>query len=311
MKIYHHLDHFSTLPLAVATTGTFDGVHIGHKTILQRLNRLAQDVGGESVLLTFHPHPRQVLQPDLSLKLINTLEERIDQLEKSGLQHLIVHPFTQAFSRTSSLEFVRNILVERIGVKKLVIGYDHHFGRNREGSFAHLKEYGPLYGFEVEEIPPQDIDQVAVSSTKIRKALEEGAMERVNDYLGYTFSAEAQVVKGDQIGRTIGFPTANCALNDPQKLLPAEGVYVVEVEWKGRRFQGMCNIGSRPTVATHPELRVEVHLFEFHEEIYHENIRISFLHRLRNEQKFNDFQALQEQLRQDEKGARAFFQSQV
>lgn len=311
MKIYHHLDHFQTLPLAVATTGTFDGVHIGHKTILQRLNKVARDVGGESVLLTFHPHPRQVLQPDLDLKLISTLEERIAQLEQSGLHHLIIHPFSMEFSRISSLEFVRNILVERIGVKKLVIGYDHHFGRNREGSFAHLKEYGPLYGFEVEEIPPQDIDQVAVSSTKIRKALEEGNMERVNEYLGYTYSAEAQVVRGDQIGRTIGFPTANCAVNNPQKLLPSEGVYVVEVAWNEQRFQGMCNIGSRPTVSSKNQVRVEVHLFDFQQEIYHQNIRLFFLHRLREEQKFQSFQALQEQLKRDEQQARAYFIREV
>lgn len=307
MKLYKNIDEFKTLPLAVATTGTFDGVHIGHRTILNRLIRVAQIHKGESVLLTFHPHPRQILQPDVELKLISTIDERIALLEEIGIDHLIVHPFDKAFSRTSSLEFVRNILVQRIGVKKLVIGYDHHFGRNRKGSFEHLKEYGPLYGFDVEEIPAQDVDEIAVSSTKIRKALGIGDMERVNEFLGYTYSMEAEIVKGDQLGRTIGYPTANCQVIDKTKILPTKGVYAIRADLDGISLNGMCNIGIRPTVAEVDEKRVEVHLFNFNQEIYGRKIRVFFEKRIRNEQRFSSIQDLKNQLNQDEQNIREYF----
>ncbi|NDH78594.1 MAG: riboflavin biosynthesis protein RibF, partial [Flavobacteriia bacterium] len=209
MKVYQSLAEFNPLDCAVATTGTFDGVHLGHKKILGQLVQMAHKVGGESVLLTFSPHPRLVLQPDTELKLLTSLEEKIGLLEQTGLDHVIIHPFTKEFSRTPSLEFVREILVNQIGVKQLVIGYDHHFGRNREGSFDHLKEFGPIYGFEVEEIPALDIDAVNISSTKIRSALTEGDVELAATYLGHPYIIGGEVIKGDQIGRTIGFPTAN------------------------------------------------------------------------------------------------------
>ena len=187
MKVHHSLHDFKAIDNAVVTTGTFDGVHIGHRKILQRLREVANKHEGETVLFTFYPHPRLVLNPDLDLRLITTLEEKVELLEKAGLDHLIVHPFTQEFSRTSSLEFVRNILVNAIGAKKLVIGYDHHFGRNREGTFEHLKEFGPVYGFDVEEIPAQDVDHVKVSSTKIRQALLDGDVQRANMFLASSF----------------------------------------------------------------------------------------------------------------------------
>ena len=303
MKVYSSIEEFETIPFAVATTGTFDGVHLGHKTILNRLIEVAKKSGGESVLLTFNPHPRQVLQPDVDLKMLNTIEEKIELLEKAGLDHLIIHPFTKEFSRTTTLEYVRNILVQKIGVKRLVIGYDHHFGRNREGSFDRLKEFGPLYGFEVEEIPAMDIDAVAISSTKVRKALEVGDVERAHEFLGYPYSLVGWVSKGDQLGRTIGFPTANLELSNSSKLLPAMGVFAVRIELNGKSYKGMCNIGLRPTVEGSSN-RIEVHIFDFNQDIYGQSLRIDFLHRMRSEQKFGNLNELKNQLLIDSKEAR-------
>lgn len=293
----------------MVTTGTFDGVHLGHRKILKQLNQVAEKIGGESVLLTFFPHPRMVLQPDLELKLLNSQEEKIERLKSTGLDHLIIHPFSLEFSRTSSLDFVRNILVNQIGAKKLVIGYDHHFGRNREGSFAHLKEYGPVYGFEVEEIAAQDVDEVTVSSTKIREAIQNGEVERANEYLMYAFPLSGTVVKGEQIGRTLGYPTANIRVQDNYKVIPAKGVYAVQVNFPDRDqkapVNGMCNIGIRPTFGgKFPS--IEVHLFDFSEDLYGRQVEILFLKGLRSEMKFDGPEALKKQLAQDEAMARSF-----
>ena len=220
MKVYRGLEEFEKLDNAVVTTGTFDGVHQGHRKILDRLMEVAKKSNGESVLLTFFPHPRMVLQPESDLKLINTIDEKIKLLRKEGIDHLIIQPFTKEFSRTTSLEFVRDLLVNQIGTKKLVIGYDHHFGRNREGSFDHLKEFGPIYGFEVEEISVQDVDNVNVSSTKVRKALEEGEVDVAANYLGHSFFIEGEVVHGKKMGRELGYPTANLKIENPYKLIP-------------------------------------------------------------------------------------------
>lgn len=306
MKVYHSIESFERLSNAVVTTGTFDGVHVGHRKILQRLVEVARQKGGESVLLTFHPHPRTVLQPDMELKLLTNLEEKILLLEKTGLEHLIIHPFTLDFSRTSSLEFVRNLLVNRIGARHLVIGYDHHFGRNREGSFEHLREFGPVYGFDVEEIPAQDVDDVKVSSTKIRNALNEGDVAVAGTYLTYPFHITGWVVKGDRIGNTLGFPTANIEINDPNKLIPADGVYAVKVRMPqpgGEVLDGMCNIGHRPTVHGR-ERRIEVHIFDWDGDLYGEKLVVEFLSRIRFEQKFESIDALRDQLKKDEKKAR-------
>jgi len=308
MKVYSSIEEFKTIPFAVATTGTFDGVHIGHCTILNRLIEVAKKSGGESVLLTFSPHPRQVLQPDIDLKMLNSIEEKIQLLEKLGLDHLIIHPFTKAFSRTSTLEYVRNILVQKIGVQRLVIGYDHHFGRNREGSFEHLKEFGPLYGFEVEEIPALDIDAVAVSSTKIRKALEVGDVERAKEFLGYPYALEGVISKGDQLGRTIGFPTANLEVSSSIKLLPANGVFAVHVWIDTKRYLGMCNIGMRPTIEGKLS-RIEVNIFDFDQDIYGRSMRIEFLCRMRSEQKFGNLNELKSQLQMDSIKAKNFLHS--
>lgn len=303
MKVYHSIEEFNTLECAVVTTGTFDGVHVGHRKILQRLDEVAKANNGESVLLTFHPHPRTVLQPDMELKLLTNLEEKISLLEEAGLDHLIIHPFTLEFSRTSSLEFVRNLIVNKIGAKHLVIGYDHHFGRNREGSFEHLKEFGPVYGFDVEEISAQDVDDVNVSSTKIRQALHDGDVETAHSFLTYPYHITGWVVKGDQIGNTIGFPTANLEINDVHKLIPSDGVYTVEVKRGNDTLLGMCNIGHRPTVHG-TERRIEVHLLDFEGDLYGEKLVVLFHHRIRSEKKFDSVEELKSQLQQDELEAR-------
>ncbi len=309
MKVYFSLEDFNKLNNAAVTTGTFDGVHIGHRKILEQLNRVAKKNNGESVLLTFNPHPRIVLQPDIDLKLINSQPEKIELLKSCGIDHLIIHPFTKEFSRTTSLNFVRNILVNTIGAKKLVIGYDHHFGRNREGSFEHLKEFGPVYGFDVEEISAEDVQNITVSSTKIRKALLEGDLKTANEFLGYSFPLGGQVIEGEKIGNTMGFPTANIVAEENYKILPADGVYAVEVHFPAspeRKFYGMCNIGMRPTFSGKFKT-IETHIFNFNRNIYGEQIRLIFQDRLRGEEKFESLEKLKIQLQKDAVQARAFF----
>lgn len=302
MKVYQSLAEFNTLNCAVATTGTFDGVHLGHKKILSQLVQTADKVGGESVLLTFSPHPRLVLQPDVELQLLTSLEEKIGLLEQTGLDHLIIHPFTKEFSRTPSLEFVREILVNQLGVKQLVIGYDHHFGRNREGSFHHLKEFGPIYGFEVEEIPALDIDAVNISSTKIRTALTEGNVELATTYLGHPYIIGGEVIKGDQIGRSIGFPTANLDINFQHKLIPADAVYAGYVRLNGEHHKAMANIGRRPTVGSNRR-SVEIHLLDFEGDLYGQRLHFAVGHRLRDVMNFNSLDALKTQLALDKEDA--------
>jgi riboflavin kinase/FMN adenylyltransferase len=273
---------------------------------LKKLIETAKKNNGESVLFTFNPHPRMVLQPDLDLNLINSLEEKAELLKECGLDHLIIHPFTKEFSRTSSMEFVRNILVKNIGVKKLVIGYDHHFGRNREGSFEHLKEFGPVYGFDVDEIPAQDINDIKVSSTKIRKALLEGEIETANEYLTRPYRFTGFVVKGDQLGRQIGFPTANLNLDDSKKLIPKNGVYAVLVRIDGsdKQHQAMCNIGIRPTVSGKTKT-IEINMFDFNLDIYGTKLTVFFQQRIRDEQKFESVEKLKAQLILDEAKCRS------
>ncbi|HET6243870.1 MAG: bifunctional riboflavin kinase/FAD synthetase [Bacteroidetes bacterium] len=308
MRVYFSLDEFNEANNPVVTTGTFDGVHIGHQTIIKRLKELAEKENGETVLITFFPHPRMVLYPsDDSLKLINTQEEKIELLDKYGINHLIVIPFTKEFSRLSSIEFVRNILVNKVRTKKLVIGYNHHFGRNREGSFEHLKEFGPVYGFEVEEIPAQDMENVSVSSTKIRAALLEGDINTANSYLGHPYSLRGNVVLGNKLGREIGFPTANIKIPEKYKLIPANGVYVVDVIIENSRFQGMLNIGNNPTVNNNnKEQTIEVHIFDFSKDIYGQKIIVEFKDRIRDEIKFENLEQLKEQLEKDKKTALQF-----
>jgi|TARA_B110000977_G_scaffold63759_1_gene86717 riboflavin kinase/FMN adenylyltransferase len=298
VKIYHSLEEFRKVKNAVVTTGTFDGVHVGHITILERLKEIANSVDGETVLLTFFPHPRMVLFSDNDLKLITSQHEKIDLLRKAGVDHLIIHPFSKVFSRLSSVEFVRDVLVNKIGTSRLVIGYNHHFGRNREGSFEHLKEYGPVYGFQVEEICAQDVDAVSVSSTKIRKALESGDLKTAKVYLGHQFQLSGTVVVGENLGNKIGFPTANIQVLDVHKLIPANGVYAVRVLVREKEYLGMLNIGNRPTV-NGVSKTIEVHIINFNASIYGEEITVVFEGWIRNEQKFKNIEALQCQLLKD------------
>jgi len=302
LKVTYGLNNFKTISCAVATTGTFDGVHLGHRKILNQLVAKAKKVGGESVLLTFSPHPRIVLQPDVELELLSSENEKISLLEKTGIDHLIIHPFTREFSRTQSLDFVREFLVNKIGVKHLVIGYDHHFGRNREGSFDHLKEFGPIYGFEVEEIAAFDIDQVNVSSTKIRNALAEGNVELANMYLGAPYSISGRVIKGNQIGRTIGFPTANIECDFMQKLLPADGVYAGKLHVNGHTYNAMANLGSRPTIGS-KQRKLEVHCIGTDIHLYESEVRFALYKFLRGIEEFANLEALKKQLEVDKKEA--------
>jgi riboflavin kinase/FMN adenylyltransferase len=305
LKIHNGIENPINVTNAVVTIGTFDGVHIGHQKIIARLKEVATQHGGETVLITLYPHPRMVLFPDDNdLQLLSTQDEKTDLLSKYGIDHLVVIPFSKEFARLTSLEFVRDILVDKIGVKSLVIGYDHHFGRNREGSIEQLRELAPQFHFEVEEIPAQDIDHVNVSSTKIREALLNGEVETAKQYLGHAYSLQGTVVEGNKLGRTIGYPTANIEIGDKHKLIPADGVYAVHVLVGNERFGGMLNIGYRPTVDG-KKRTTEVNIFDFERDLYGQQLKIEFEARLRNEQKFNGLDALKEQLAQDKINALA------
>ena len=299
MKIYHGIDDFVRLNYAVVTSGTFDGVHVGHQKILSRLRETAEKNGGETVVITFWPHPRLVLHPeDTSLKLLNTFEEKAALLKAQGIHHLVRIPFTKEFSQLSSEEFITQIIVNTIGTKKLVIGHDHHFGKNREGSFEQLLADGPKYGFEVEEIPRQDIDHVGVSSTKIRQALEEGDIDTATHFLGNFYSLTGRVVMGDKLGRLLGYPTANIEVDTAYKLIPADGIYAVTVDHANKRYKGMLYIGNRPTV-NGVKRNIEVNIFDFAQDIYGESLTVHFHKLIRGDIKFNDLEALKAQLHLD------------
>ena len=299
MRIFRGLDNIQKIQNAVVTQGTFDGVHLAHKIILGKLIQLAKDKIGESVVMTFEPHPRMVLQPDThDLKLLTTLDEKIELLRNEGIQNLIVIPFTIELSQLNSQEFIKQIIIDKIGTKTLVIGYDHRFGKNREGSFEHLKNYSIDYGFEVEEVSKQVIDEITVSSTKIRNALIEGKITIASKYLGRNYSISGSVIKGRQLGRTIGYPTANMLVNSEHKLIPCDGVYAVKVIVQNKTFWGMLNIGNNPTVEGKGR-SIEVNIFDFSEDIYNQSISIIFVNKLRGEEKFNGLDALKTQLEKD------------
>lgn len=303
MQVHFDVNTLPNIKNAIVSQGTFDGVHLAHKKIIERLKQIASIKDGETVLITFEPHPRMVLFPDdHGLQLLSTLNEKIHLLEKAGIDHLIILPFTKEFSRQTSEQFIRTILVNKIKTNTLVIGYDHRFGKNREGSFEHLKESSSLYGFEVEEIPEQDIDDIAVSSTKIRKALLNNDIQTAQKYLGNSYSLEGKVVKGKQLGRTIGYPTANIEVENSFKLIPQDGVYAVWVWYNKAKFGGMLNIGNNPTVEGKGR-SIEVNIFDFEKEIYTEMLKIEFVSKLRNEEKFNGLDALKAQLHLDKQNA--------
>jgi riboflavin kinase/FMN adenylyltransferase len=307
MRIYYNIDDFSPVKNAVVTSGTFDGVHVGHKKILSRLSEVARKSDGETVVITFWPHPRLVLYPDDSeLRLLNTFEEKAELLKKQGVNHLLRIPFTKEFSRLSSEDFITKILVEKIGTKKLVIGYDHHFGKNREGSFGQLKENAPKYGFEVEEIPRQDVDHVTVSSTTIRKSIESADLETANHLLGQPYMLSGRVVKGDQLGRQLGYPTANIEIDSIHKLIPADGIYAVYVRHAGNLYTGALYIGNRPTVDGTKKV-IEVNIFNFAKEIYGESLTVEFHKFIRSDKKLDSLEALQQQISLDKEQALASF----
>jgi riboflavin kinase/FMN adenylyltransferase len=300
LKIHKDINSIEKINNPILTVGTFDGVHIGHHSIINRINSIAKEKGGESVLLTFHPHPRMVLFPDDdSLKLINTVEEKLTLLESFGLNHVINIPFEKEFSRMSPVEYVRDILVNKIGIDTIVIGYDHHFGRNRQGNLSLLKELAPIYDFKVEEIPAQDIDEITVSSTKIRNAILEGKIRVANEFLGHKFMLSGTVVEGKQLGRQIGFPTANINVNDKHKIIPGDGVYAVNGTIGGKTYAGMLNIGTKPTVDDKGITSIEVHFFDLNEDLYGKDVQVTFERKMRDEQKFSNLTSLQEQLTLD------------
>lgn len=298
MKIYHDLKDFTKLDYAIVTSGTFDGVHVGHQKILSRVKEIAMRYDGETVVITYWPHPRLILQPDLDIRLLNTFEEKAELLRQQGINHLIRLNFTKEFSQLSSTDFIKTILVDTIGTRKLIIGYDHKFGKNREGSFEELKVKGPAYGFDVEEIPAQDIDHVTVSSTKIRTALESGDLETANHLLGQPYSIRGEVIRGDKLGRVLGFPTANIDIDSRHKLVPAEGIYAVTVRHEEKKYLGMLYIGNRPTINGR-QRNIEVNIFDFDLEIYGEHLTIDFHFAIRKDMKFRDLEALKVQLRKD------------
>ncbi len=299
MKIYNCIQDFKPVENTVVTIGTFDGVHLGHRAIFDKMRAEALKIDGETVVITFFPHPRIVLGLDNSgLKFINTQEKKINRLEEAGIDHLIIVTFTKQFAGMSSEEFIEELVVKKIKPSKLIIGYDHHFGKNRSGSFNVLKKMGEMYGFTVESVEEQKTNDYTVSSTKIRKLLNTGRVSAANKLLGYEYSITGKVVRGNQIGRTIGYPTANISIADEYKLIAAIGVYACRVTWMRKKFKGMSNIGYRPTI-NHSELTIEVNIFDFDEEIYDEYITISFVDRMRDEEKFINLEALKNQLAKD------------
>jgi len=298
LKIYNSIDSFQSHNKTIITIGTFDGVHIGHQKIIERLVENAKNRNAESTILTFFPHPRMVLQDQTEIRLLNTIDERVSLLEKTGLKNLIIHPFDKAFSRLTAEEFVKNILVDRLKVAKIVIGYDHRFGRNRTANIDDLIEYGEKYDFEVEQISAQEIQDASVSSTKIRIALDEGNITLANQYLGYSYFLTGVVQKGKQLGRTIGFPTANLKIVESYKLIPKQGVYIVESNLNGKKVYGMMNFGTNPTFDG-SSLSIEIYFLDFDADLYEQKIQISLLKYLRPEQKFDSVTQLKEQLQKD------------
>jgi riboflavin kinase/FMN adenylyltransferase len=307
VKIYSSIEEFPSDINTIVTIGTFDGVHKGHKTIINRINEIRKKEGLKSVLLTFSPHPRHVIYPDdQTLRLIHTIEEKVEALSKTGLDNLILHTFTQEFSRTKSVNFIRDVLVNKLNMKYMVVGFDHHFGKNREGTFKNLIELSELYDFKIERIKPQNIDGITLSSTKIRTAIINGDFDIVNSYLSSNFSINGKVDQGSRIGSKIGFPTANIKIEDKYKILPKNGVYAVKVFVKRKQYFGMLNIGNRPSIPD-DTFAIEVHIFNFSFSIYNEEIRVEFIKRIRDEKKFADINMLKSQLIIDEVNCKQIF----
>lgn len=309
MKIFHSINDFKSTKKTILTLGTFDGVHIGHKKILERITQNTENGKYESLVLTFFPHPRMVLHGESAVKLLNTIPEKIDLLEKSGVQNLVIHPFDEIFSKLTAEEFVKTVLIEKLQIQKIIIGHDHRFGRNRTADINDLIAFGKQYDFEVEQISSQEIDAVSISSTKIRNALTAGNMALANNYLGYDYFLTGIITKGKQLGRTIGFPTANLKIEENYKLIPRNGAYIVKSIINEKTVYGMMNIGYNPTVAGE-NLSIEIHYFDFDKDIYDQKITVSILKHFRDEQKFDSVILLKEQLEKDKKTALNYINKQ-
>jgi riboflavin kinase/FMN adenylyltransferase len=308
LKIYQSISDFFCNRKTIITIGTFDGVHLGHQKIVAQITKNAHALNCDSLVLTFFPHPRMVLQESTEMKQLNTLNEKIALLDNLGIDNLVVHPFDKEFSRLTAEEFVKKVLVDVFKIKKIIIGHDHRFGRNRTATIDDLINFGETYGFEVEQISAEEINEVSISSTKIRNALLEGNIELATNYLGYDYSLTGIISKGKQLGRTIGYPTANITIEEDYKLIPNNGVYIAKSVLNGKTVFGMMNIGTRPTVDGTKQT-IEINFFDFKQDLYGQKITISLLHRMRSEQKFESIDALKNQLGKDKKTALAFIEN--
>ncbi|MFD2892065.1 bifunctional riboflavin kinase/FAD synthetase [Flavobacterium chuncheonense] len=307
MKVFHSINSFKAEKKTIITIGTFDGVHLGHQSILKKVIDQARANNSESTVLTFFPHPRMVLQQDCDIKLLNTIEEKTFLLRQLGVDNLIIHPFDLEFSRLSAEEFVTQVLVEKLNIGKIIIGYDHRFGRNRTATIDDLIAFGEKYNFTVSQISAKEIDEIAISSTKIRKALEEGDVALAKSYLGNPYFITGQVIEGKRIGRTIQFPTANLQPTENYKLIPKIGAYIITADIDNQIVNGMLNIGYNPTLSN-DNISIEAHFFNFDGNLYQKTIKVNFLERIRNEQKFDTLEHLKEQLKHDKLYALNYFE---
>jgi riboflavin kinase/FMN adenylyltransferase len=309
MKVHYGFESFKNIKNPIVTVGTFDGVHYGHQKIIQRLQKIAKKNNGESVLLTFDPHPRKVLLNDQGLKLIHTVKEKINILEKLGLDHLVIYPFTKEFSKFSAKTYIDELLVKKLGTHTLVIGYDHHFGNDREGNIDLLKKYEKSNPFYLEEIKAHEIEEIKISSTKVRRAIENGNIHLVDDYCGHFYEFSGEVVHGNGIGKTIGTPTANIQLNSNEKIIPLDGVYAVICQIKDANFKGIMNIGYKPTVNKGEKRTIEIHLFDFNKDVYELELRAKVIERIRDEVKFSSLESLKSQILKDNENAKKILES--
>ncbi|MFL2579161.1 MAG: bifunctional riboflavin kinase/FAD synthetase [Parvicellaceae bacterium] len=309
MQVHYGFESYKNIKNPIVTVGTFDGVHFGHQKIIQRLQKIAKKNNGESVLLTFDPHPRKILLNDQGLKLIHTINEKINILENLGLDHLVIYPFTLEFSKFSAKRYIDELLIQKLGTHTLVIGYDHHFGNDREGNIDLLKKYEKSNPFYLEEIKAHEIEEIKISSTKVRSAIEKGNIHLVNDYCGHFYEFSGEVVRGNGIGKTIGTPTANIKLNSNEKIIPLDGVYAVICQIKDANYKGIMNIGFKPTVDEGQKRTVEIHLFDYEKDIYGQDLRTKVIERIRDEVKFNSLKELKSQILKDNEKAKIILES--
>lgn len=309
MQVHYGFESYKNIKNPIVTVGTFDGVHFGHQKIIQRLQKIAKKNNGESVLLTFDPHPRKILLNDQGLKLIHTINEKINILENLGLDHLVIYPFTLEFSKFSAKRYIDELLIQKLGTHTLVIGYDHHFGNDREGNIDLLKKYEKSNPFYLEEIKAHEIEEIKISSTKVRSAIEKGNIHLVNDYCGHFYEFSGEVVHGNGIGKTIGTPTANIKLNSNEKIIPLDGVYAVVCQIKDANYKGIMNIGFKPTVDEGQKRTVEIHLFDYEKDIYGQDLRTKVIERIRDEVKFNSLKELKSQILKDNEKAKIILES--